>query len=286
MTAVRVSASWLALREPADAASRATDLVDELHRDLPAERTLVVHDLACGSGSMMRWLAPRLAGPQHWVCHDLDPDLLALAAGEQQQRASDGSPITVEVRQQDVTRLEPREYAGAALITTSALLDLLTAEELDRLVAACVDAHCPALLSLSVSGQVAIWPPQRLDAAIEAAFNAHQRRTTGGRRLLGPDAAAAAARAFRASGYDVLVRPSPWRLGPGKSELTTAWITDWLAAACEQRPDLTSEAGEYVRQRELDAAAGRLHVLVQHCDVLVRPVTAPSRRRPGPPHSN
>lgn len=286
MTAVRVSPSWLALREPADAASRADDLVDALRSDLPAGRPLIVHDLACGSGSMMRWLAPRLAGPQHWVCHDLDPDLLALAAGEQQQRASDGSPISVEVRQQDVTRLEPREYAGAALITTSALLDLLTADELHRLVAACVDARCPALLSLSVSGQVAMWPPQRLDAAIAAAFNAHQRRTTGGRLLLGPDAAAAAARAFRASGYHVLVRASPWRLGPAERELTTAWITDWLSAACEQRPDLTSDAAEYALQRERDAAAGRLHVLVQHCDVLVRPVTGQSRPRPRPPRSN
>ena len=31
---------------------------------------LVVHDLGSGTGSMMRWLAPLLPGPQTWVLHD------------------------------------------------------------------------------------------------------------------------------------------------------------------------------------------------------------------------
>ena len=29
---------------------------------------------------MGRWLAPLLDGPQHWVLHDRDPDLLGVAA--------------------------------------------------------------------------------------------------------------------------------------------------------------------------------------------------------------
>jgi trans-aconitate methyltransferase len=280
MTLVRISPSWLALREPADAAARATDLVDDLRRELPTERPLVVHDLACGSGSMMRWLAPRLSGAQHWVCHDLDPDLLAVAARERPLCAADGAPITVELRQQDVTRLGPGECAGAALITTSALLDLLTADELDSLVATCVDARCPALLSLSVSGGVAIHPPHPLDAAFADAFNDHQRRTTGGRQLLGPDAAAAAARTFRDLGYEATVRASPWRLGEEARALATAWVTDWVAAACEQRPELMSAAHDYAQQREADAANGRLRVIVEHWDLLVRPVTGPAPRPP------
>lgn len=283
MTTVRVSASWLALREPADAAARAVDLVDEVRRDLPTGRPIVVHDLACGSGSMLRWLAPRLAGPQHWVCYDMDADLLAVAADGQQQRAADGSPITVEFHQRDVTRLAPSECADATLITTSGLLDLLTTEESDRLVTGCVAAQCPALLSLSVSGQVALWPPHPLDTSFADAFNSHQRRTTEQGRLLGPDAPAVVARAFRARGYDVLVCATPWRLGPEARELATAWVTDWLAAACEQRPELTDDAREYARQREDDAAAGRLRVFVEHCDLLVRPVTGPG---PHPTASN
>ena len=33
---------------------------------------IVVHDLGSGTGSMMRWLAPLLPGPQTWVLHDIE----------------------------------------------------------------------------------------------------------------------------------------------------------------------------------------------------------------------
>jgi SAM-dependent methyltransferase len=271
MTAVRVSPSWLALREHADAVARAPELVDQLRPDLPAAAPLLVHDLACGTGSMLRWLAPQLPGPQHWICSDLDADLLAVAAGQPEQRAADATPVTVSPQQQDVTRLAPGACAGAALITVSALLDLLTADELDRLVATCADAHCPALLTLSVTGCVELDPPHPLDAAVGAAFNAHQRRIRGGRRLLGPDAPDAAARAFRRSGFDVTVRASDWCLGPDSGALAAAWFAGWLAAACAQRPELDRDAREYARWRRDDAASGQLRVRVHHRDLLARP---------------
>lgn len=264
-------ALWLALRERADAVARADDLVEALLLDLVPTRPVVVHDLGCGTGSMLRWLEPQLPGPQHWVCLDLDADLLEMAAAEGQRLATDGSPLTVEVRQRDVSRLSPDEASPAMLMTASALLDLLTAQELDRLVAICAEAHCPALFTLSVTGRVELWPPDPLDAAISAAFNAHQRRTIGGRRLLGPDAAGRVIQAFRGLGFDVLVRASPWRLGAAQRALTAAWFSGWLAAACEHRPELVIEARDYGRRRHVDAAAGRLRVLVHHYDVLARP---------------
>ncbi|OSC54189.1 SAM-dependent methyltransferase, partial [Streptomyces sp. 4F] len=65
------------LREPADAAARAHDLLDPLRirlANLPSRADgLVVHDVGCGTGSMGRWLAPLLDGAQHWVLHDRDP---------------------------------------------------------------------------------------------------------------------------------------------------------------------------------------------------------------------
>ncbi len=78
--AVRVSPNWLALREPADAAARSAELAERLGRHLPTARRLGIHDLGGGSGAMGRWLAPRLAEPQHWVVHDRDADLLVLAS--------------------------------------------------------------------------------------------------------------------------------------------------------------------------------------------------------------
>jgi hypothetical protein len=57
-------------------------------------------------------------------------------------------------------------------------------------------------------------------------------------RLLGPDAVEAAVEGFRRLGAEVVVRPSPWRLGPTESNLAVGWLTGWVDAACEQEPAL------------------------------------------------
>ena len=267
----RISSQWLALREPADAAARASDLVDRLGSHLPATGGLVIHDLGGGTGSMGRWLAPRLPGPQHWVVHDRDADLLEVVGGELPGRAADGSAVTVETRMSDIARLQPDDLAGATLVTASALLDLLTAAELARLVAACAGTACPVLLTLSVVGRVELVPADPLDARVAAAFNAHQRRDTEHGRLLGPDAVAAAVGAFGAQGAESVVRPSPWRLGAREADLAAEWIAGWVGAACEQQPELTAETGTYADRRRAEAAAGRLSVTVDHADLLVLP---------------
>jgi hypothetical protein len=258
--AIRVSPDWLDLRERADAAARSRDLIRRLHSRLPAAGPLVIHDLACGSGSLGRWLAPLLPGPQHWVLHDRDADLLALAA-------VDGA----ETRMCDVTRLESDDLAGATLITASALLDLLTHDELTRLIGACAGAGCPVLFALSVTGRVQLLPADSLDARLAAAFNAHQRRRTPRGRLLGPDAVGAAAATFRGLGAEVVVRPSPWRLGAAESGLAVEWLGGWIDAACEQEPMLVPDAELYRRRRLREAAAGALAVTVSHADLLVLP---------------
>jgi hypothetical protein len=268
---IRVAPSWLALREPADAAARATDLADALDRAFPAGGPRVVHDLGCGTGSMGRWLAPKLAGPQHWVLHDRDPDLLALATADAPGPAADGTPVTVEARRTDLAELRAGDLAGATLVTASALLDLLTAAEVDRLVALCIGAGCPVLLTLSVVGSVELTPADPLDARVAAAFDSHQRRPTGRGRLLGPDAVDFAAAAFRRGGAEVLVRPSPWRLGPARSALAAEWFTGWVGAAREQDPGLAAECEPYARRRLAQARAGELAVTVGHADLLALP---------------
>jgi len=259
-------AEWLALREPADAAARAPDLVERVRRQLAGRPRLIIHDLGSGTGSMGRWLAPRLPGPQHWIMYDRDADLLDRAAANMVTSAADGAPVTVETRRRDITRLPPDELAEADLITASALLDMFTAAEIERVVAAC--AGRPTFLTLSVIGQVRLSPADPLDAEVAAAFNAHQRRTTGDRRLLGPDAVEAAIEAFGRRGVGTLVRPSPWRLGADAAGLTAEWLRGWLGAACEQRPELAGPAAAYADRRLAEAAAGRLGVLVGHKDLL------------------
>src|SRR5258705_4803730 len=184
------SPAWLGLREAADAEGRSLELLDALRRHLSDASPLVIRDLGCGTGSMGRWLAGRLPGPQHWIMYDSDAVLLDHAAASLVQAADS---ITVETRQDDVTRLSAADLAGASLVTASALLDLLTLDEVHGLAAACVGAACPALLVLSVVGRVELTPAGPRDAEIAVAFNAHQRRTVEGGRRLCPDSAPASA---------------------------------------------------------------------------------------------
>jgi hypothetical protein len=70
-------------------------------------------------------------------------------------------------------------------------------------------------------------------------------------------------------GTEVLVRPSPWRLGAADAELAAAWLAGWVGAASAQEAELTAEAELYARRRLAQAAAGELAVTVDHADLLV-----------------
>jgi hypothetical protein len=266
---IRVSPRWLDLREAADAAARAGGLVEHLRRRLPAG-PLVIHDLACGTGAVGRWLAPHLDGPQRWVLHDRDPDLLGIAAADG-PRDADGASVTVETRLSDITRLDVDDLSGAALITASALLDLLTEDELAGLIDVCTAAGCPVLVTLSVVGRVDLAPADPLDDRVAAAFDAHQRRMTAAGRLLGPDAVPAAAAGFRRRGARVLIRKSPWRLGAAEAGLAAEWLSGWVGAACEEEPALAAEAESYLSRRRARARSGQLTATVDHADFLVLP---------------
>jgi hypothetical protein len=280
---IRVSREWLALREPADAAARANDLVERLTRQLPAtgrytgprsgkaSSPRVIHDLGCGTGAMARWLAPMLPGPQHWILHDLDADLLDVAASEPPGPAADGGAVTLETRTSDISRLMAADLAGSTLTTASALLDILTEEELCALITVSVGAGCLVLLTLSVAGRVELTPVEPLDRRISVAFDVHQRRVTERGRLLGPDAVAVAVEQAARLGAEVHVAPSPWRLGTSEAELAAEWFTGWVGAACEQEVELAAEVVPYTRRRLAQAAAGELRVVVDHTDLLISP---------------
>lgn len=270
---------WLDLREPADHRARdagAGSLLGTLAESLRTARGdgLVVRDLGCGTGSLARWLAPRLPGGgpgQHWVLHDRDPALL--------DRALAGLPagVTGEAVPGDVTGLDAGALSGTDVVAASALLDLLTAAEVERLAAACAAAGTVVLLTLSVTGEVRFDPGEPLDAELAAAFDAHQRRDAGGGRLLGPDAAAVAAAALRGHGFRVHTAAAPWRLGPASAPLLAEWLDGWLGAACAQRPELARAAEAYAARRRRRLADDRLTATVGHLDLLA----VPPARLPG-----
>jgi hypothetical protein len=267
---LEVSSDWLAVRETEDAAARSTALADAA-ASLLRPGPVTVHDLGSGTGSMARWLAPRLPGPQTWVLHDWNADLAAQAAALGVPRDREGRAVTLRSSVEPLDELTAADLAGASLVTASALLDVLTAEEAHAIVGACVASRTPTLFSLSVTGEVALRPRHALDRRVADAFNAHQRREVDGRRLLGPYAGRIVGGLFRLSGWNVRRALTTWRLSDRDPRLLAEWFEGWIAAAEEQDPRLAREAAPYRRLRRAQAARGGLSAVVYHLDLLAWP---------------
>ena len=283
-----VDPGWLRLREDADAAARATALLDPLLAALPAAREapLVIWDLGCGTGSMLRWLAPRLPGPQHWILYDQDALLLEHAAAALPPAAADGATVTVQIRQGDLSTVGPEELRAenTGLVCTSALLDVLTSTEVNQLIATLTAACCPALFALSVDESAQLCPAEPLDEDIAAAFAGHQQRRLVHRgHLLGSAAPQATAAAFHRHGAKVWRAASPWHLGSQQPELLRQWLTGWVEAAYAWRPELRThsadsadsadsvDSADYLARRLASCSAGALRAVVPHTDLLAVP---------------
>ena len=268
------TADWLALREPVDHRSRAADLVAPLAEwwgSRPVQRVL---DLGSGTGSNLRYLAPRLAGEQEWTLVDRDAALLERATGE-------AVAVPGVARVERVTGELDREglelVPAADLVTASSLLDLVTHEWLERLVATCRAAGNAALLTLTWDGAMTWDDADPDDALVAEAVRSHQRRDKGMGPALGPAAGPAAERAFRAAGYHTRLRPSPWRLGADDASLARALIDGWGVAASEER----SEDGPLIRgwaERRRTAVTTRFGLEVGHVDLLALPPDTRSGR--------
>lgn len=269
---------WLSLREEADAEARSTAPLDPLRvhltgRGSRADRPpLRIADLGCGTGSQGRWLAPRLPGPQSWSLYDLDSNLLDLAGASMPVTGADGSEVGARMYRRDLRSLTARDLAEVDLVTGSALLDLLSFDEVAALTRAVTGADGAALFTLSVTGRVELFPSDPADAAVNSAFNDHQRR----RGALGPDAVVVMTELFERSGYRVSTFPSPWRLCPERVPLTLAWLSGRVEAAVEMEPGRVP--GDYLHRRLAQCERGELGAVVHHTDLLALPPRGPESR--------
>lgn len=278
---LEVSVDWLSLREPEDARARAGLLAAAVPGllgrgagrgtgDDDAGR-VVVHDLGSGTGSMMRWLAPQLPGPQTWILHDWNPSLTARAADGRRPRDATGRPVRLGSRIGELDALDPSALDGASLVTASALLDVLTAAEAHAIVAACLSARAPVLMSLSVTGDVDLTPWDPRDIHFARAFNAHQRREIAGRHLLGRYGAPIVLGLFRQAGWRVRTALTTWRLDARDRLLLAEWFDGWTDAALKQEPALRREAAGYRQLRWAQQERGELSAVVYHLDLLAWP---------------
>ena len=263
--APRFSADWLALREPADRAARSTRLTRAIADAFPREAELRILDLGAGTGANMRYLTKYLPDHQSWLLVDYDAALLASVPTR-----DDGS-CQVETRQLDLRMLgddATREiFSGRALVTASALLDLVSKEWLRALAARCRESGAALLFALSYDGRIECSPEEPEDAEVRELVNRHQRTDKGFGRALGPEASAVAESLLISVGYGVERERSDWVLEPGSHQLQRQLIDGWAQAAAEIAPERSTSIAGWRNRRLAHAAALRSRLVVGHEDL-------------------
>jgi SAM-dependent methyltransferase len=275
------SAEWLALREPADHRARNRELALALSTLFAGRETVSVIDLGCGAGSNLRALAPILPSGQEWRLVDYDPALLATARervaawGDKAARRDDALAVvkadrslTVRFRQADLaTDLERVLDEPADLVTAAALFDLVSAGWIARFADAVAARRAVFFTALTYDGRE-IWTPEHpADAAMLAAFHAHQAGDKGFGPSAGPSATEVLARAFEARGYAVTTGESPWRLDP----TAEATLVRELAAGAARAVRETGQVPDATVNDWLRARLAKASCTVGHTDLLAIP---------------
>jgi hypothetical protein len=260
------SAEWLALREPYDKRARSTAVLDAVSAAIGGRSSIAIVDLACGAGSTLRALSPRLRATQSWRLTDNDLGLLARAAEFANPPQLTTDPVAVDLaRDLEVVLDGPVE-----LVTTSALLDLVSHDWLDRFATECAARRLPVYAALTYDGHATLDPVDPLDARLIDAVNAHQRTDKGFGPALGPSAAAAAPERFKALGYGVTLGASDWVFGPKDVDIQAEVLTGWAAAAREIGIPIDDVITWLARRRD-HIAAGCSAMRVGHVDFFAQP---------------
>ncbi len=267
-------AGWLAMREPVDHRSRAEGLIPPLVHAWQTHRWSRVLDLGSGTGSNLRYLAPRLPRGQTWVLVDHDPEHVRTLRGlAQPERVR-----SVTVSHRDLAAQDLDEVADADLVTASALLDLTSEGWLERVVTACVESRCGVLCALSYDGRIE-WSTSDEhpdDRFVRDAVNVHQTGDKGFGRALGPAGARLAERRFQAAGYHTILQESVWRLGASQHRpIVERLIDGWEQAASAVRPEATARVRLWADGKRARVATGRFSLTVGHHDLLALPQERP-----------
>jgi hypothetical protein len=248
------SADWLALREPADVAARSVPLTRAIADSFAREEEVHVLDLAAGTGSNVRYLADHLPARQSWLLLDNNSALLAqvpirmsswgAARGYEPTSVRGGLVLRgdrrtchLATRLLDLAALDDDGiFAGRALVTASALLDLVSESWLRVLAARCRETGAAVLFALTYDGAIRCAPEEPEDEMVRELVNRHQRTDKGFGAALGPDAAGLTERCFAGLGYRVRREQSDWELSPDAMELHRQLIGGWAQAAAATAP--------------------------------------------------
>lgn len=295
---------WLDLREPFDAWARSEALAAALLARLPTRPRLL--DLGAGTGSLFRWLAPRIGRAQAWTLVDADREMTEAAFDTIADRAEAvGLKVTFPARRTLLVHAPGGAWRVEALIAdladapgnlplqnadavlSSALVDLVSRRWLEGMAAV---LRVPFYAALCVDGREGFTPPHAGDAWVAAGFRRDQRRDKGFLGVaLGPLAPGGIAEVFAARGFAVESAVSDWvvrsRGGeplPGARNQAARFLTELVlghAEAAARQDRRNAGRIEAWREARLDQIADRrLNVRVGHRDVLALPPPKPGMR--------
>jgi hypothetical protein len=260
------AAEWLALREPYDATARNAAILDSAIQSLAGLPSVNIVDLACGTGSTLRALSPRLPGRQNWRLVDNDLGLLARASADPPAGAMlHAIPLDL------IRDLEAALDGPVDLVTASALLDLVSEEWLERLVVEIAARRIPLYAALSYDGRIEFDPADGVDAAIVDAFNRHQRTDKGFGTALGPGAAEYAVAQLKRAGYSVNHGTSDWLFAPHDDRIQIELLSGFAKAAREIGVMPIADIENWLARRSDLVTAGRSTIRVGHVDIFARP---------------
>ena len=256
------SAEWLALREPLDHEARSVRLARFVAGTVSTGTGTAVLDLGCGTGSNLRYLYHLLGRPQRWLLTDRDADLLAHAA-------RDGRLVNeLTTRCIDLTELHDDLFEGRALVTASALLDLVPEAWIRALASRCAAHRATVLVALTYDGRIECDPVEPEDTLVRDLTTRHQHLDKGfGGPGLGPEAIGIAVSAFSAAGYEVHRDRSDWIVDADHDALQRELIKGWADAAAEIEPSRAETIRDWQRRRlaHVDEHASR--IVVGHEDI-------------------
>ena len=261
------SAGWLALREPFDVNARNADVLDAVIGALAGNKQARIVDLACGTGSTVRTLAPYFSSGQNWRLVDNDLSLLARAADLTKHTGVSVTTVPVDLNHD----LEVALDGPIDLVTTSALLDLVSAEWLERLAVETLARSIPFYAALSYDGRVETSPAHKADKIVVAAVNRHQRGNKGFGPALGPEAAKAAIVQFEKLGCIVVYGKADWVAGPKDREFQSEIFSGWASAARATGDVGLGDIVDWLTFRREHVAAGTSSLRVGHVDMFARP---------------
>jgi hypothetical protein len=264
----RFTAEWLSLREPYDRAARNPSILGAVVDAFRGATSIRVVDLACGAGATLRALQARLPRRQNW--HLVDNDLGLLGRASMLGRPPDLNVVATPL---DLVRdLELALDGALDLVTTSALLDLVSLEWLDRLAVEVAARRVPVYAALTYDGRTVIEPSDGFDARILAQVDAHQRTDKGFGPALGPSAAARSTERFESVGYKVLQDQSDWLIGPNDRTIQEVIFASWAEIALATDTVAGDLVTGWLGRRRACLTEGRSILRLGHVDIFARPI--------------